>query len=161
LIKSVALIEKLRITMITYRKAEKKDLKQLAELFNAYRMFYQKKSDIEGALNFLSERIENSDSEIFVCESSKVLIGFVQLYPLFSSTRMKKYWLLNDLFVHQACRGKGISVGLIDKAKILVKQTNACGMMLETKKTNLIGNSLYLKTGFNLNEGSNFYEWEL
>jgi len=32
-------------------------------------------------------------------------------------------------------------------------------MFLETEKPNLIGNKLYPKTGFELNEGSNFYEW--
>jgi hypothetical protein len=32
-------------------------------------------------------------------------------------------------------------------------------MMLETEKTNKIGNSLYLATGFQKNDLSNFYEW--
>ena len=81
------------------------------------------------------------------------------MYPLFSSTRMKKFWLLNDLFVNSNHRGKGVSIGLIEKAKQLVKETNACGMSLETEKSNLIGNNLYPKTGFELNESCNFYEW--
>ena len=53
-----------------------------------------------GAENFLKERLENQDSEIFVAEENGILTGFTQLYPLFSSTRMKRYWLLNDLFVN-------------------------------------------------------------
>ena len=73
---------------------------------------------------------------------------------------MKKYWLLNDLFVHPEFRGKGISIGLIDKAKALVKASNACGMYLETEKSNIIGNHLYPKTGFELNTECNFYECE-
>ena len=62
------------------------------------------------------------------------LVGFVQLYPLFSSTRMEKLWLLNDLFVDPDYRGKGISKGLINKAKELVEESDACGMFLETEK---------------------------
>ncbi len=89
------------------------------------------------------------------------MVGFVQLYPLFSSTRMEKLWLLNDLFVIPNFRGKGISVELINQAKQLVKQTGACGLMLETEKNNIIGNNLYLKTGFVLSEGSNYYEYSL
>ena len=145
---------------MNYRKATPKDIEQLSVLFNAYRMFYHKASDFEGGKTFINERISNKDSEIFVAESPENnLLGFVQLYPLFSSTRMKKYWLLNDLFVHPDARGKGISVALIQNAKTLVVETNACGMYLETDKTNLIGNKLYPKTGFMLNTTANFYEW--
>ena len=123
-------------------------------------MFYHKSTDLEGAKTFLEERISNKDSEIFIAETiENEIVGFVQLYPLFSSTRMKKYWLLNDLFVHPDARGNGISVALIQKAKTLVEDSNACGMYLETDKTNLIGNKLYPKTGFKLNTTASFYEW--
>lgn len=143
------------------RKVKKKDLVQLAELFDAYRVFYRKDSDFEAAKKFLSERLKSNDSKIYVCENHRnQLIGFVQLYPLFSSTRMKKLWLLNDLFVNPEFRGLGVSVKLIERAKKLVKDSSASAMFLETEKSNLIGNNLYPKTGFNLNKGSNFYEWE-
>ncbi len=144
-----------------YRNAKKNDLDQIAKLFDAYRVFYRKESDIESAKRFLSERLEQKDSEIFVAETPDNLIaGFVQLYPLFSSTRMKKLWLLNDLFVNPDFRSKGISIDLIEKAKQLVRETKACGMFLETEKTNVVGNKLYPKTGFILNEASNYYEWD-
>ncbi len=143
-----------------YRKANNKDLDYLAVLFDNYRVFYRKETDIKSAKNFLAERLSTNDSEIFVAEDTEnQLLGFVQLYPLFSSTRMEKLWLLNDLFVNPDCRGKGVSIGLINKAKELVEKSNACGMFLETEKSNLIGNNLYPKTGFELNKGANFYEW--
>lgn len=145
-----------------YRKAEKRDLNSLSELFDKYRVFYHKESDIESAKNFLSQRVSANDSEIFVAENSEnLLVGFVQLYPLFSSTRMKKLWLLNDLFVNSDYRNQGISIALITKAKELVEKSGACGMYLETEKSNLIGNNLYPKTGFELNLDSNYYEWSV
>ncbi|MCB9203111.1 MAG: GNAT family N-acetyltransferase [Flavobacteriales bacterium] len=147
---------------MNYRKAENKDLNQLSELFDRYRIFYRKESDIKKAKDFLEQRILNDDSEIFVAENKEqTLIGFVQLYPLFSSTRMSKLWLLNDLFVTPEYRKKRISIGLIEKAKELVVNSNACGMFLETEKSNLVGNNLYPKTGFELNQESNFYEWKV
>tara|TARA_B110000967_G_scaffold92675_1_gene95292 strand:- start:1905 stop:2351 length:447 start_codon:yes stop_codon:yes gene_type:complete len=147
---------------MNYRNAIPKDLNQLTELFDAYRMFYRKATDLESAKTFLKERISNKDSEIFVAETTEnKLVGFVQLYPLFSSTRMKKFWLLNDLFVHPESRGKGVSIGLIEKAKAMVVESKACGMFLETEKSNLIGNKLYPKTGFELNTACNFYEWNV
>ncbi len=140
-----------------YRKAKIKDLNNLSVLFDNYRIFYRKETDIESAQNFLKDRISKNDSEIFVAENTEhQLVGFVQLYPLFSSVRMKKLWLLNDLFVNYDYRKKGISLGLIDKAKELVEKSGACGMYLETEKSNLVGNNLYPKAGFELNNDSNF-----
>ena len=141
------------------REAEKSDLDQLSKLFDSYRMFYGKESNIDISKKFLKSRLSNKDSKVFICEVNNILTGFVQLYPLFSSTRVSKYWLLNDLFVDSEYRGKGYSKLLIDKAKELVKKSNACGMMLETEKSNKIGNNLYPETGFKKNNLSNFYEW--
>jgi len=141
------------------RKATLQDLPQLTELFDQYRIFYHKDSDIPAAENFLKERIENKDSELFVVENEGKLVGFVQLYPLFSSTRMKRYWLLNDLFVNENYRGKGFSKQLIDEAKELAKSTNSAGILLETGKSNDIGNQLYPACGFDLYDDVNFYEW--
>lgn len=141
------------------RKATLQDIGHLSELFDQYRIFYHKDSDIPNAEKFLTERIENRDSEIFVAEHVGKLVGFVQLYPLFSSTRMKRYWLLNDLFVNESYRGKGFSKALIEKAKQMAISTDACGILLETGKSNDIGNKLYPSCGFELYDEVNFYEW--
>lgn len=141
------------------RKATIQDLPQLVELFDQYRIFYHKESNIHTAEKFLKERIENKDSEIFVAESNGELVGFVQLYPLFSSTRMKRYWLLNDLFVNENYRGKSFSKQLIEEAKELAKSTDAAGILLETGKSNDIGNKLYPSCGFEIYDEVNFYEW--
>lgn len=145
--------------MKNIRRATIQDLNQLAELFDQYRIFYHKDSDIPDAEKFLKERIENKDSEIFVAEYEGKLVGFVQLYPLFSSTRMKRYWLLNDLFVNENYRGKGFSKELIEEAKEMAKSTNSAGILLETSKLNEIGNQLYPSCGFEIYDEVNFYEW--
>ena len=143
------------------RKAELNDLPQLAKLFDAYRVFYQKETSLKEAEEFLKARLTGKDSEIIVASDEEgKLTGFVQLYPLFSSTRMKRLWLLNDLFVAENERGKGISIELINQAKQLCVESKACGMMLETAKSNIIGNKLYLKTGFILDDEHNYYSWD-
>ncbi|MVX35950.1 GNAT family N-acetyltransferase [Myroides sp. LoEW2-1] len=67
--------------------------------------------------------------------------------------------LLSDLYVQPEYRGKGISIGLIDRSKEWCIETGACGLMLETEKTNHIGNTLYPKCGFLHDEGHNYYHW--
>ena len=141
------------------REAKISDIDNLSSLFNSYRMFYGKDSNLGVAKKFLESRIKLCDSKIYVSEVDLCLTGFVQLYPIFSSIRVSKYWLLNDLFVDANERGRGYSKHLINKAKDLVKDTSACGMMLETDKTNNIGNNLYPSQGFKKNIVSNFYEW--
>lgn len=144
------------------RKAELSDLRSLAELFDQYRIFYKKESDLVGVEAFLKERIEKNESEIFISfNDEKIMTGFTQLYPLFSSTRMQRFWLLNDLYVNANYRRQGFSVGLIERAKKLCRDSGACGMMLETAKLNNEGNQLYPKTGFELDIDHNYYTWNI
>ncbi|MCX8491422.1 MAG: GNAT family N-acetyltransferase [Cyclobacteriaceae bacterium] len=147
--------------MIRIEQATNDHLDRLAALFNQYRVFYEKQSDVKSAKEFLRERIEAKESVIFVSfNSANVMIGFTQLYPLFSSTRMKRLWLLNDLFVDVAFRGKGFSIELIEKAKEHCRQTGGCGLILETAKSNTIGNKLYPRAGFQLDRDHHFYSWD-
>ncbi len=147
-------------TTVHIRPARPEDLTSLVALFDAYRVWYQKPSDVEGAEAFLRARMEQGESIVYLAFEGDQAVGFTQLYPLFSSTRMKRLWLLNDLFVDAAHRGKGISKLLLERAKTLARETGACEVMLETAKTNDIGNQLYSSAGFELGTDFNWYHWE-
>ena len=137
------------------------DLEAVIGLFEGYRAFYRKEPDAVGAREFIRQRLSTQDSVIFLAVNEEGKgVGFTQLYPLFTSLRMKKLWLLNDLFVDPDYRGRGISMQLIEQAKELAWQSQAAGLMLETDKSNQVGNQLYPRTGFVLNSGSNFYVWD-
>jgi GNAT superfamily N-acetyltransferase len=147
---------------MTIRQATLTDIPALAALFDAYRVFYEKETDIPAAIDFLSERTRKAESVIFISlNEADTMTGFVQLYPLFSSTRMQRLWLLNDLYVAPAFRGSGISIALIESAKALCRQTGACGLSLETAKTNTIGNQLYPRTGFVADADHHYYYWDI
>ena len=70
---------------------------------------------------------------------------------------MQRLWLLNDLFVVPAFRGQGVSKTLIEACRTFASQTGACGLSLETEKTNNIANQLYISTDWELDEDHNFY----
>jgi len=140
-------------------QAELKDLDDVAALFEAYRVWYRMPSDLEGGKSFLAGRMIQKESIVYLAKAENgKAVGFTQCYPLFSSTSMKRLWLLNDLFVDAEYRGQGISKLLIGRVQELARQTNAAGVLLETEKTNDIGNQLYPRTGFHLEE-NNFYFW--
>lgn len=146
---------------MTIKKATTQDLTSLSQLFDEYRVFYRKESNLEAAHNFLKARIENEESVVYISiNDDEVMTGFVQLFPVFSSTRMQRLWLLNDLYVNEKYRGLGISKALIEQAKQLVIETNACALTLETEKSNIVGNKLYSATDFKLDEEHNYYYWE-
>ncbi|MDB5257286.1 MAG: family N-acetyltransferase [Chitinophagaceae bacterium] len=145
----------------TIRKATLQDLEPLSLLFDGYRVFYEKESNLAEAKIFLRDRINNKESEIFVAvDATGTMTGFTQLFPIFSSTRMKRFWLLNDLFVHPLYRGQGISKALLFEVQQFSRETDSCGLMLETAKTNAIGNSLYPAVGFILDAEHNYYTWD-
>lgn len=144
--------------MIKIRTATINDIEQLTDLFEGYRKFYRREADRDGASAFLRARFENNDSYIFVAEERGVLVGFTQLYPLFSSTRMARVFLLNDLFVHQDHRGKSASKLLLKRAQEHTIEHKACALTLETEKNNIIANKLYPKMGF-IQETNNYYYW--
>lgn len=143
----------------TIKKAGLEDLNIVAELFNLYRIFYRQADNYEKCKTFIQERLDNEQSNIFLVYIGDKAVGFVQLYKLYHYIKLQKQWLLSDLFVHPDYRGKGLSVALIDRSKKWCEETEACGLMLETEKTNDIGNQLYPRCGFEHDGSHNYYYW--
>jgi len=86
--------------MLSIRPATINDIAQLAQLFDAYRQFYEQTPDILTAHEFITERINKQESVILVAEDAKQqLIGFCQIYPSFCSVIAKRIGVLYDLFV--------------------------------------------------------------
>ncbi|WP_338780023.1 GNAT family N-acetyltransferase [Metabacillus sp. FJAT-52054] len=138
-------------------KASIKDAGTIAPLFNAYRIFYSQPSDLEGAAQFLKDRLEKEESVIFIAEDEYGAAGFVQLYPSFTSVGMQRIWILNDLFVVEHARGKGVGQKLIDQAVELCRETGAKALNLETSITNKGAQRLYEINSFVKTEDCFFY----
>jgi GNAT superfamily N-acetyltransferase len=116
-----------------------------------------KAADVE---HFLNNRIAFEDSKIYLAITEKgEAVGFIQLFPSFSSLMLKRFWVLNDLFIAPEHRKQGAAKALISAAKQLCKDTNACGMMLDTQKSNTMAQRLYTQCGFTKNTSSNYYYW--
>jgi GNAT superfamily N-acetyltransferase len=134
-------------------------LDEFAELFNSYRVFYRQESNVEIGKAFLKDRISNNETTTFLIKADGKFVGFAQLYPLYHYKALQRQWLLSDLFVAPDFRGRGLSRDLIDRCKQFCDETDACGLLLETEKTNEIGNILYPKCGFELDQDHNYYNW--
>ena len=147
----------------TVRRAAVEDAPLVAPLFDAYRQFYQQPPDPELALAFIRHRLEAGESVIFLAERDERPVGFVQLYPLFSSTaaRPRRLWLLNDLFVTPTARGGGVARALLLRARRLAEETDAVGLELATARTNVAAQRLYESLGWRRDDQFPRYELAL
>src|SRR6185436_8450181 len=142
------------------RRAKKKDIEQLSVLFDKYRIFYKREGDIATAKQFLKKRMKRKESVIFVAEERKELIGFTQLFPIFSSTNMMRTWLLNDLYVNEKSRGVGAATALLNAAKEFGKETNSKWLLLQTAADNYTAQKVYEKNGW-IKETDFFYRKDI
>lgn len=117
-------------------------------MFDAYRVFYKAQSDLEGARAFLLERWRLRESVLFVAYDGDKPVGFVHLYPLFLSIGMRRFWLLNDLFVHPGSRKAGVGRALMQRAEKHARETGAAGLTLSTAVDNKTAQALYEAQGY-------------
>ncbi len=132
----------------TVRQATILDLPQLVPLFDGYRQFYERPSDLAGAHAFLLERFRHAQSVVFLAHEGGVPVGFTQLYPSFSSASMARIFILNDLFVNEDVRGKGVGRKLIGAAAEFAKAAGAVRLTLSTALTNSRAQAVYASLGW-------------
>ena len=131
-------------------RADPSHLDGLVPLFDAYRQFYRQTADPGAARAFLAERLARAESVVFVASlpEADALVGFTQLYPLFSSVRMRRVWVLNDLFVSPDARRRGVARALMEAARAFAASTGAASLELATERTNTSAQRLYDDLGY-------------
>jgi GNAT superfamily N-acetyltransferase len=129
-------------------RAARDDLEALVPLFDAYRSFYGRPADEAGARAFLAERLTRGESVVFLAVALARPIGFTQLYPSFSSVRLGRLWILNDLFVLPEARRSGAGRALLERAERWAAETGAVGLTLATQLTNESARRLYGSCGW-------------
>ncbi|WP_192561574.1 GNAT family N-acetyltransferase [Pseudomonas gozinkensis] len=137
-------------------------LDAVAKLFDAYRGFYGQPSNLEQSRAFIAERMAGDESAIFLVEDqSGEALGFVQLYPSFSSIDAHRTWLLSDLFTAPAARGRGVGRLLMNTARDFAVETGAKGLVLETATDNFTAQGLYESLGWVRDTGYYTYTLDL
>ncbi|RWU07764.1 GNAT family N-acetyltransferase [Pedobacter chitinilyticus] len=136
------------MSKIEIKRIDQNEANLVVGLFNQYRIFYGKFSDLGMAKDFIDARLENNESVIFVALDENNPVGFTQLYPKYSSVRLVKNWILNDLFVNPEYRKQGIGEALIKTVMDFAKGQGAVYVQLETAVDNFTAQSLYEQIGF-------------
>ncbi|HEV7121913.1 MAG TPA: GNAT family N-acetyltransferase [Rhodanobacter sp.] len=136
------------------------DLETLVPMFDGYRQFYRQAADPERSRSFLVERLRRHESEILLArDEAGAGVGFTQLYPLFSSVRAVRTYLLNDLFVAAPARRSGVARALLIAAAEHARMLGAASLSLSTALDNLPAQALYESVGWRREQG--FCEYAL
>ena len=136
------------MSSITVRQAVFSDLEELAELFNLYRIFQGKASDLQAARSFLRQRFDHGESVVFIAHENSLPLGFAQLYPSYSSTSLARVFILNDLFVTESGRRKGIASRLLAALESYAWKHGAARVTLNVARDNVQGQALYEAQGW-------------
>jgi ribosomal protein S18 acetylase RimI-like enzyme len=134
--------------VITTRTAGLADLEAVAQLFDAYRQFYECAPDLELARRFIGERMQNAQSDILLALDEGRSVGFCQLYPTFCSVEAKPIYILYDLFVAEEARRSGAGRALLLAAEALAARQGKARMDLSTARTNKAAQSVYASLGW-------------
>jgi GNAT superfamily N-acetyltransferase len=145
---------------VVIRRAVPADLEALIPLFDHYRQFYRRPSEPDRIRAFLADRLRNGDSIVFLAVSSRGRdpVGFVQLYPTFSSVSIGRAFVLNDLYVTPAGRGRGVGQALVARAVAFGREVGALSLELATEITNVTAQRLYQRAGWRREVDFHHYE---
>lgn len=135
--------------MPTTHRATPADIDAIAPLFDAYRQFYGQAHDLARARDWLHERIGSGESVVLVArDDCGRVVGFTQLYRMFSSVGTARTWVLNDLYVDAATRRMGVARQLLDAAAGFARSDGAASIALETSRDNAPARALYRAAGW-------------
>ena len=137
------------MSIIRTRIATLADLDVIAPLFDAYRQFYEKASDLALAKSFIGDRLQSNESVVLLASNEvQQVVGFCQLYPTFCSVEAKPIYSLYDLFVSPEARRSGAGTVLLQAAEKLASERGKARMDLTTARTNKPAQAAYESLGW-------------
>jgi len=137
------------------------ELVGLLALIAGYQRFYGAEPDDARNRIFFARFISPSDAGALLQARDTQTgepLGFATLYWTFSSTRADEQVLMNDLFVADAARGRGVGRALVDAAAATASERGAARLVWATAPDNATAQRLYDRTGA---ERSTWLEYEL
>lgn len=134
-------------------------LDQLVPVIEEYRQYCGAQPSPGKTRSFLLDLYSQKKAVTFLAidEPSNNVMGFINLFPSYSTLSLQKIWILNDLGVAKKYRGNGVAKALIQKALSMAKDSGADRVELKTQKTNISAQQLYASLRFTIDEENIFY----
>ena len=135
-------------------------LETLLPMIAAYQRFYEVEDiDAERNRTFFSRFLAPSENGMLLgAWHGENLVGYACLYWHFTSLVPAETVLMNDLFVDDSHRGRGIGRALIEASAAVARERGAHRLEWATQPDNVTARRLYDSTGAELSE---WVEYEL
>lgn len=146
---------------LAIRTALPSDAACIAPLFDLYRQFFTGRADIETSRRFLAERLERNESVVVAAFEDEAAVGFLQLYPLFSSWYAKRQWFLSDLYVVGSHRKRGIGRRLVCSGIDVARSDGSRSILVEIPLSQPHLIAFYISLGFAKDEVFELYRVKL
>lgn len=137
---------------MTITRATATDVAAIAPLFDAYRAFFTGGNRLDESRRFLEERLARDESVVFVARDGEDTVGFIQLYPLWSSWYCRRIWFLSDLYVNEDARKRGVGRRLVERVIEHAHETSAVSVMVELPRREPHLEEFYRRLGFGRDE---------
>jgi GNAT superfamily N-acetyltransferase len=136
------------------------EFEELLPLIAAYQRFYEVEeiSDERNRAFFRRFLAPSEDGLLLGARSDGRLIGYACLYWHFSSTEACESVLMNDLYVDEAARGKGVGRALIEASAEVARERGVPFVEWSTAPDNHTAQRLYDSLGA---ERSEWFSYEL
>jgi GNAT superfamily N-acetyltransferase len=129
---------------VEVRPVRQEELDHVLPLIAGYQTFYGAKPNTERNRRFFARFLHPSDEGLLLgAWVDGELVGFANLYWFFSSTKAEETVLMNDLFVQDGLRGKGIGRALIQSALDETRRRGAAHLEWFTAPDNARAQRLY------------------
>jgi GNAT superfamily N-acetyltransferase len=143
---------------IVIRNAQVGDLSALYRLLKA-------KAAFDGALPALTASesdlgkvlfSDNPKCEFVVADLDGMLVGFAAFYAVFSTYAAKPGLWMDDLFVDEKFRSRGIGLRLLKRLALEASQRGCCKLEWSLQASNLRGIAFYEREGAVVRENNRF-----
>ena len=143
-------------------------LEPLSQLLNAHRIEQGMPDNQPAVAHFLFERLINHEAVHFIALKANAEehaqpqgLGFIQLYPSFSSESLMPYWTVGALYVTPSVRQEGLGKALIAQALQLVRERGDEGLRAQLSTRETEARQLMQSMGFQVQSGIETYHYLL
>ena len=126
------------------------DLNELLALMRAYCDFYSASPSDADLLRLAQTLIDDPEHEgvqLLARDQDGRAVGFATLYWSWSTTDAARIGVMNDLFVAEAARGRGLAEGLIEACRAECARRGIPRVTWQTAPDNLRAQAVYDRVG--------------
>jgi GNAT superfamily N-acetyltransferase len=138
------------MTTPAIRRAEVADLDELLALMRAYCDFYAVSptdADLLALARALIDDPEHEGVQLLALQPGGRVAGFATLYWSWSTADASRIGVMNDLFVAEAERGRGVAERLIEACRAECAKRGAHRLTWQTAPDNLRAQAVYDRVG--------------